>query len=151
MVVFMHTPTNWMLFAGIFLVLLTMFGWWRQVVREATHEGHHTPVVQIGLRYGMLLFIASEVMFFAAFFWAYFNVALFPDDPMHFERTAAIGAVCPPVDVLRFDPFDLPCLNTMILLLSGCTVTWAHHALRQGGRQGLLQGLGLTVLLGVRF
>ncbi|HLW27523.1 MAG TPA: cytochrome c oxidase subunit 3 [Kiloniellales bacterium] len=151
MVVFMHTPTNWMLFAGIFLVLLTMFGWWRQVVREATHEGHHTPVVQIGLRYGMLLFIASEVMFFAAFFWAYFNVALFPDDPMHFERTAAIGGVWPPVDVLPFDPFDLPFLNTMILLLSGCTVTWAHHALRQGDRQGLLQGLGLTVLLGVLF
>jgi len=151
MVVFMHSPINWMLFAGIFLVLFTMFGWWRQVVREATFEGHHTPIVQIGLRYGMLLFIASEVMFFAAFFWAYFNVALFPDAPMHFERTAFIGGVWPPADVQPFDPFDLPFLNTMILLLSGCTVTWAHHALKQGDRQGLLQGLGLTVLLGVLF
>jgi len=151
MIVFMHTPTNWMLFAGIFLVLFTMFGWWRQVVREATFEGHHTPIVQIGLRYGMLLFILSEVMFFAAFFWAYFNVAFFPDAPIQWERAEVTGGVWPPVGLVPFDPFDLPFLNTMILLLSGCTVTWAHHALRQGDRQGLLQGLGLTVILGALF
>jgi len=151
MIVFMHTPINWMLYLGIFLVFFTMFGWWRQVVREATHEGHHTPIVQIGLRYGMLLFILSEVMFFVAFFWAYFNVAFFPDTPTQFERTEFLGGVWPPSGVQTFDPFDLPFLNTMILLLSGCTVTWAHHALRQGDRQGLLQGLGLTVILGLLF
>lgn len=151
MIVFMHTPINWMLYLGIFLVFFTMFGWWRQVVREATHEGHHTPIVQIGLRYGMLLFILSEVMFFVAFFWAYFNVAFFPDTPTQFERTEVLGGVWPPSGVQTFDPFDLPFLNTMILLLSGCTVTWAHHALRQGDRQGLLQGLGLTVILGLLF
>jgi cytochrome c oxidase subunit 3 len=129
--------------AGFGLVLLTMFLWWRDVIREAVVEGHHTPIVQIGLRYGMSLFIASEVMFFAAFFWAYFDASLFPKE--------ATGGVWPPKGVIPFDPFHLPFLNTLILLLSGTTVTWAHHALIEGNRRGLLQGLLLTVLLGVSF
>jgi cytochrome c oxidase subunit 3 len=107
--------------------------------------------VQIGLRYGMLLFIASEVMFFAAFFWAYFDASLFPDEAKQFLRTEVTGGVWPPASVRTFDPFSLPFLNTLILLLSGCTVTWAHHALRENDRRGLVQGLGLTVLLGILF
>jgi cytochrome c oxidase subunit 3 len=142
-VLFMHDVTAWVLPVGFLLVLLTMFFWWRDVVREATFQGHHTPVVQIGLRYGMLLFIASEVMFFAAFFWAYFDASLFPKE--------ATGGVWPPKGVVPFDPFALPLLNTLILLTSGVTVTWAHHALREGDRQGLLQGLALTILLGLSF
>jgi cytochrome c oxidase subunit 3 len=125
------------------MVLATVFFWFRDVVREATYQGHHSPVVQIGLRYGMLLFIASEVMFFAAFFWAFFDSSLFPKE--------ATGGVWPPKGVLPFDPLSLPLLNTLILLTSGVTVTWAHHALREGDRQGLLQGLGLTVFLGLCF
>jgi cytochrome c oxidase subunit 3 len=128
---------------GIIGVLATMFFWWRDVVREATFQDHHSPVVQIGLRYGMALFIASEVMFFAAWFWAYFNASLFP--------TEAMGSVWPPEGVQTFDPFELPLLNTLILLLSGVTVTWAHHALREGDRKGMLQGLALTILLGALF
>jgi cytochrome c oxidase subunit 3 len=120
-----------------------MFLWWRDVVREGEFQGHHSPVVQIGLRYGMALFIASEVMFFVAWFWAYFNASLFP--------TAAIGGVWPPEGIHTFDPFELPLLNTLILLLSGVTVTWAHHALREGDRAGLIQGLSLTILLGLTF
>jgi cytochrome c oxidase subunit 3 len=112
-------------------------------VREATFQGHHTPIVQIGMRYGMLLFIASEVMFFSAFFWAFFNASIWPME--------ATGGVWPPEGVLPFDPFQLPLLNTLILLTSGVTVTWAHHALREGDRKGLLQGLGLTILLGLTF
>src|SRR5918995_4532544 len=135
---------SWILIpVGIALVLLTMFLWWRDVVMEATYQGHHTPVVQIGLRYGMALFIASEVMFFAAFFWAYFDASLFPKE--------AIGGVWPPENIRTFDPFELPLLNTLILLTSGVTVTWAHHALREGDREGTLLGLGLTVLLGLTF
>jgi cytochrome c oxidase subunit 3 len=131
------------LILGAILVLGTMFFWWRDVVNEAEHQGHHTPVVQLGLRYGMALFIASEVMFFSAFFWAYFTYALFPTD--------AIGNVWPPKTVKTFDPFDLPFMNTLILLLSGVTVTWAHHALIEGDRKGLIQGLGVTILLGALF
>jgi cytochrome c oxidase subunit 3 len=107
----------------------------------------HTPIVRIGLRYGMVLFIASEVMFFVAFFWAYFHFALFPE---HVSGAAA-PAVWPPKGTYTFDPWSLPFLNTMILLLSGCTVTWAHHSLLNNDRKGLIQGLGLTVVLGIIF
>jgi cytochrome c oxidase subunit 3 len=143
LVLFMHDIADWVWPIGIVLILLTMLLWWRDVVKEATFQGHHTPVVQIGMRYGMLLFIASEVMFFSAFFWAFFNASLWPME--------ATGGVWPPQGVLPFDPFQLPLLNTLILLTSGVTVTWAHHALREGDRKGLLQGLGLTILLGLTF
>jgi cytochrome c oxidase subunit 3 len=143
LVLLMHDITPWLVAVGFAMVLVTMFGWWSQVVKEATFQGHHTPIVQIGLRYGMILFIASEVMFFAAFFWAYFDASLFPKE--------ATGFQWPPVGVETFEAFDLPFLNTLILLLSGCTVTWAHHALQQGDRRGLLTGLGITVVLGVFF
>jgi cytochrome c oxidase subunit 3 len=143
MVLYMHEVTGWLIPVGILLVLLTMFLWWRDVVREAEVEGHHTPIVQIGLRYGMALFIASEVMFFSAFFWAYFNAALFP--------TEATGFQWPPQGVETFDPFDIPFLNTLVLLLSGVTVTWAHHALRENNRRDLIRGLVLTVVLGIFF
>ena len=150
-VLFMHDITPWVLPAGFLMVLFTMFLWWREVVREGTFRGLHTPIVRIGLRYGMLLFIASEVMFFVAFFWGYFDPALFPDDAPQVARIAATGGIWPPAGVLTFDPFDIPFLNTMILLLSGCTVTWAHHALREGDQKGLVVGLGITVLLGLTF
>ena len=140
LVLFMHGGAQWVWPIGLALVLTTMFFWWRDVVKEGTFQGHHTPVVQIGLRYGMLLFIASEVMFFSAFFWAFFNASLFP-----------MGGIWPPEGVHPFDPFQLPLLNTLILLTSGVTVTWAHHALREGDRKGMLQGLGLTILLGLTF
>ncbi|MCP4329013.1 MAG: cytochrome c oxidase subunit 3 [Alphaproteobacteria bacterium] len=136
---------HWSVMAiGLLMILATMWMWWRDVIREAMVEGHHTPVVQLGLRYGMALFIASEVMFFVAFFWAFFNASLFP--------TEATGGVWPPESIEAvFNPWDLPFMNTLILLTSGCTVTWAHHALREGNRQGLIYGLGLTVVLGILF
>jgi cytochrome c oxidase subunit 3 len=147
----MHGLNDWLVIVGFLLVLLTMFVWWRDVVREATFKHLHTPIVQIGLRYGMLLFITSEVMFFVAFFWAYFDPALFPDEAIQATRVEVTGGVWPPAGTLTFDPFDVPFLNTMILLLSGCTVTWAHHALREGDQKGCVQGLTVTVLLGATF
>jgi len=140
---YMHEGPKWVLPLGFVMVLATMALWWRDVIREATFEGHHTGAVQIGMRYGMVLFIASEVMFFVAWFWAYFNAGLFP--------TEAIEHTWPPPGTAVFDPWDLPFLNTLILLMSGVTVTWAHHALREGNREHTLQGLGLTILLGLCF
>ncbi len=151
LVLLMHDVTVWLVPIGVLMVLITMFGWWREVILEATFRKLHTPVVQLGLRYGMLLFIASEVMFFAAFFWAYFDPALFPDEAQQVTRTEVLGGVWPPEGMTTFAPFGLPFLNTLILLLSGCTVTWAHHALREGDRRSTLLGLGLTVFLGVCF
>lgn len=140
----------WKIVPGLVLVLLMMLVWWRDVIAEA-HGGDHSPVVQLGLRYGMALFILSEVMFFAAFFWAYFDVALFFDEAIQFSRLEVTQGAWPPVSIQAFDAFDLPFVNTLILLLSGCTVTWAHHALREGHREQLCRGLLLTVLLGVLF
>jgi cytochrome c oxidase subunit III len=141
-----HYGQWWMLILGVVGLLATMFFWWRDIIKESRTPGLHTPVVRIGLRYGMTLFIASEVMFFVAFFWAYFHFALYPG-----HVSGAEVAVWPPKGVLTFDPFGLPFLNTMILLLSGCTVTWAHHSLLHGDRQGLIAGLALTVGLGILF
>ena len=122
--------------AGAIGVLYTMVGWWRDVIKEAEHKGDHTRVVQISHRYGMILFIASEVMFFVAWFWAYFSTALFPADAVHVARTELLGGVWPPKGIETFDPWHLPLLNTLILLTSGTTVTWAHHALLHDDREG---------------
>ncbi|MEZ5667429.1 MAG: cytochrome c oxidase subunit 3 [Alphaproteobacteria bacterium] len=148
---FMHEDIAWVLILGFLLVLLTMFLWWRDVVKEAEYKGHHNPVVSLGHRYGMALFIASEVMFFAAFFWAFFDASLFVDEPNQYARVEHTGGVWPPVGVEAFEAFDLPFMNTLILLLSGVTVTWAHEALLHDNRPHVVYGLGLTVLLGLSF
>ncbi len=135
------------LVAGLLIVLGTMAGWWWDVLKESRTAGLHTPVVRVGLRYGMTLFIASEVMFFVGFFWAFFHFALFPEHVLDVTGPA----IWPPAGIETFNPFNLPFLNTMILLLSGCTVTWAHHALIEGDRRHLIMALGVTVLLGMSF
>ncbi len=154
----MEKGTWWLMAIGFALVAYTMFGWWRDVVLES-RAGDHTPVVQIGLRYGMVLFIASEVMFFVAWFWSFFEFAIFwpervdtwdPPNPIFADGLARF-ADWPPVGVETFDPFHLPLINTLVLLLSGTTVTWAHHALQHGDRAGARNGLILTVVLGFFF
>ena len=142
-VLYMHGEISWVLILGLVAVFGTMAGWFWEVIKEAEFGGYHNPVVQVGMRYGMALFIASEVMFFVAWFWAYFNAALFP--------TEQIDGTWPPPGIQTFDTWDLPFLNTLILLMSGITVTWAHHALREGNRRHFLQGLALTIFLGVCF
>ncbi len=137
--------------AGTLGVLYTFIGWWRDVINEAQHGAFHTRVVQISHRYGMILFIASEVMFFVAWFWAYFNTALFPDAAKEVARVAVTHGVWPPQGIETFNPWHLPLLNTLVLLTSGTTVTWAHHALLEDDRQGLKWGLVLTILLGMTF
>jgi len=129
---------------GIVGVLVTMYNWWSNTIREA-HTGYHTPVVQLHLRYGMILFIASEVMFFLAWFWAYFDASLFP------SIGEAVGGQWPPKGLEVLNPWGFPLLNTLILLCSGTTVTWAHHSVIHGDREGLKLGLLLTVLLGLLF
>jgi cytochrome c oxidase subunit 3 len=146
----MHDGTPLIFAAGMLGILYTMLMWWRDVTREA-ETGYHTKVVQLHHRYGMILFIASEVMFFVAWFWAYFDAALYPHEGVQFQRTEVTGGQWPPAGIATFDPWHLPLLNTLILLTSGTTVTWAHHALIEGDRKSVKQALWLTVVLGVIF
>ena len=140
----------WWLAPGIIGVLYTMFSWWVDVIKEA-HGGDHTPVVQLHLRYGMIMFIASEVMFFVAWFWAFFDASLYYNeaDPVSARAGDRRALAAGGLEVLN--PWHLPLVNTLILLTSGTTVTWAHHSLLHNDRQGLKTGLWLTILLGLMF
>ena len=148
-VLWMHQVTPFMFFIGFALVLYVMFAWWSEVVSES-RIGDHTPVVRLGLRYGFILFIVSEIMFFAAWFWSFFKHAMYP---MHPEGLSpAIDGVWPPVGIETFDPWHLPLINTLILLCSGAAATWAHHALaHENNRKDMANGLIIAVLLGVLF
>ncbi|MCR9152039.1 MAG: cytochrome c oxidase subunit 3 [Rhodobacteraceae bacterium] len=148
-VLWMRDITPWMFFIGLVLVLYTMFGWWADVVREG-ETGDHTPVVRIGLRYGFILFIMSEVMFFAAWFWSFFKHAMYPMHPDGISP--AIDGVWPPAGIETFDPWHLPLINTLILLCSGAAATWAHHAIaHENNRKDMINGLILAILLGIIF
>ncbi len=149
-VVWMHGSAPWVMIIGFVGILYTMFMWWRDVIAEA-HHGDHTAVVALHLRYGMIMFIASEVMFFVAWFWAFFDASLFTGEIHQASRIAETGGVWPPKGVEVFDPWHLPLVNTLILLTSGTTVTWAHHALLNNDREGLKWGLIATVALGLLF
>jgi cytochrome c oxidase subunit 3 len=163
---------GWLFFAGLAGVVLTMIGWWRDVVKESLTGENTSTVVRLGLRYGMVLFIASEVMFFVAWFWAFFGAALFPTafDPVTLAdgtqmtnlngepayvgndfRQHATGGVWPPKGVEPLDPWGLPLINTLVLLLSGTTVTFAHYAVQRGDQKGLVRGLLATIVLGAFF
>ncbi len=136
---------------GVMAVIAVMFFWWRDIIFEAVEEKAHSPIAEIGLRYGMVLFIASEVMFFVAFFWAFFDASLFANEAKQFLRVEHTAGLWPPPQIEVIPPFDLPLLMTMILLLSGCTVTWAHHAILENNQKDSVTALGLTVLLGIVF
>jgi cytochrome c oxidase subunit 3 len=124
-------------------VLLSMSLWFRDVISEGTYLGNHTLAVQKGLNIGVALFIVSEVFFFLAIFWAFFHSALSP--------TIEMGACWPPMGIEAINPFELPLLNTIILLSSGVTITFAHHSLIQGNRTGALYGTIFTIILALLF
>jgi cytochrome c oxidase subunit 3 len=138
-------------FIGFAAVIAVMYAWWSDVVREAQHQGYHTPVVQLHHRYGMILFILSEVMFFVAWFWAFFNSSIFPDDIFQVTRTELFQGVWPPKGIEVLSPWKLPLLNTLLLLTSGATLTWAHHGLLRDDRGVLIKGLIATIGLGLIF
>jgi cytochrome c oxidase subunit III len=142
---------GYVLGAGLIGILYTMAAWWTDVVKEAEHGGYHTRVVQISHRYGMILFIASEVMFFVAWFWAFFDASLFASEAHQYARLEFTGGIWPPKGIHVLDPFHLPLLNTLLLLTSSTTVTWAHHALLHNDRNGTKLGLLITIILAAMF
>nr|ATD86020.1 cytochrome c oxidase subunit III [Petalocephala ochracea] len=128
---------------GVFVVLMTMFQWWRDVIRESTFLGIHTSFVVSMMKFGMILFILSEVMFFLSFFWGFFHSSLCP--------SVDIGLQWPPLGIKCFNPMNIPMLNTIILLSSGMTMTWSHNSLIFGNYDDMVLGLFLTVFLGFYF
>nr|UBA17460.1 cytochrome c oxidase subunit III [Phryganistria guangxiensis] len=138
-----HHSSTMMMNLGTVMTLLIMIQWWRDVVRESTYQGLHTKMVIKGLRWGMILFITSEVFFFISFFWAFFHSSLSP--------TIEVGSMWPPTNIIPFNPMQIPLLNTIILLSSGVTITWAHHSLLNNNFKEMNQSLLITILLGLYF
>jgi cytochrome c oxidase subunit 3 len=128
---------------GFFMILFIMFVWWRDIVREGTFEGQHTSAVQKGLKLGVILFILSEVMFFFGFFWAFFHSS--------FNPSPALGGIWPPAYLTTLDPWQIPLLNTILLLSSGASVTWAHHSILLGSKKEASLALLATILLATIF
>jgi len=138
-----YSGGGFLLTSGLFMIIFMMIVWWRDIIREATFEGQHTFMVEKGLRMGMALFISSEVMFFFAFFWAFFYSTINP--------AIEIGSVWPPKGIEVFNPWEVPFLNTLILLTSGATVTVCHNCLITGDRSLALKSLLATILLAIAF
>lgn len=138
-----HVNHKFYLPFSLVVILATIIFWWRDVIREATFLGIHTLKVRRGLEWGIILFISSEVIFFSAFFWAFFHRRLAPS----FE----LGCSWPPTGIWPLNPFSVPLLNTAVLLASGVSVTWAHHALLSRIKIDLVIGLKTTVALGIYF
>nr|YP_011009676.1 cytochrome c oxidase subunit III [Hygia opaca]WPV77668.1 cytochrome c oxidase subunit III [Hygia opaca] len=143
MVLWFHKNEMYLLYLGVFILILTMYQWWRDIIRESTFQGKHTIKVTEGLKLGMILFIISEIMFFISFFWSFFHSSLAP--------TIELGMIWPPKGIKTFNPMEIPLLNTMILLCSGITITWAHHSLMNNKHMQTLKALMTTVMLGMYF
>nr|YP_010947004.1 cytochrome c oxidase subunit III [Margattea limbata]WGO57761.1 cytochrome c oxidase subunit III [Margattea limbata] len=138
-----HQFNNSLIIMGFILLMLMMFQWWRDVLRESTYQGLHTKFVLKNLRWGMILFIISEIFFFISFFWAFFHSSLSP--------TIELGSSWPPMGIYPFNPIHIPLLNTIILLSSGVSITWSHHSLMQNNFNQTLQALFITIILGIYF
>nr|YP_010272360.1 cytochrome c oxidase subunit III [Phlogotettix cyclops]UKE80357.1 cytochrome c oxidase subunit III [Phlogotettix cyclops] len=142
-VMWFHHNEMWLMNLGMIITLMTMFQWWRDVIRESTFQGLHTKMVTRGMKWGMILFITSEVLFFSSFFWAFFHSSLSP--------SIEIGMQWPPNGIKPFNPMSIPMLNTMILLSSGMSITWAHNALVNNNYSQTTQSLFITIILGLYF
>lgn len=138
-----HLKNNQLILIGLIIILLTIYSWWRDISRERTFQGFHTYQVTIGLKWGIILFITSEILFFISFFWRFFHSRLSP--------TLDLGLIWPPTGIQVFDPFKIPLLNTIILITSGISVTWAHHSLIKKNYSQTFNRLALTVILGIYF
>ena len=139
----MHGYGSFTFLLGLASTGLGMLLWFRDIILEATYLGCHTTQVQKGLTMGVILFIVSEVFAFLSVFWAFFHSSLSP--------SIEIGGVWPPQGVEALSAFGIPLLNTFLLLSSGSTITYGHHALIKGDRKQAIIGGLLTIILAIVF
>lgn len=142
-IIWFHQFNYTLILLGIIITLLTIFQWWRDISREGSFQGLHSLIVSKGLRIGIILFIISEILFFFSFFWAYFHRRLSP--------SIELGIIWPPLNIKIFNPFQIPLLNTAILLSSGISITWAHHSLLEKNHSETIKSLFITIILGIYF
>nr|YP_010953278.1 cytochrome c oxidase subunit III [Olinga feredayi]WMQ76535.1 cytochrome c oxidase subunit III [Olinga feredayi] len=142
-IMWFHNNNTNLFFWGMMFLMMSSYQWWRDIIRESTHQGLHTFKVLSGMKMGMILFIVSEVFFFLSFFWTFFHSSLSP--------TNEIGLMWPPLNILPFNPFQIPLLNTIILLTSGISVSWTHYSILENNNTQSIISLLITVLLGIYF
>lgn len=142
-VLWFHTGVSTFFNFSLIVLIISSCLWFRDVIREGTFEGHHTIEVQTSLKYGMFLFIISEVMFFFSFFWTFFHSSLSP--------TTQIGSIWPPLEIAVLNTWEVPALNTAILLTSGASITLAHYAILKNARDDIINGFLITLFLAVLF
>nr|QNV11731.1 cytochrome c oxidase subunit III [Hydropsyche fulvipes] len=134
---------NYLMPISLMIIIITMIQWWRDISRESTFQGLHTIQVNFNMRWGMILFITSEIFFFFSFFWSFFHSSLSPN--------VELGSIWPPMNIQMFNPFHIPFLNTLILLISGISVTWSHQCLLENKLLEAFKSLLITIFLGVYF
>jgi cytochrome c oxidase subunit 3 len=161
-----HGPGGWVLTAGLLVITFMLFGWFGEVIREGI-KGYYNSQVDVSFRMGMVWFIFSEVMFFAAFFGALFYARHFSvpwlggegdgfsTNKLLWDAYSTAWPTGGPDNVGgRFETISawgIPLLNTLLLLTSGLTITLSHWALKVGQRGALLFWLGATIVLGIVF
>nr|YP_010836954.1 cytochrome c oxidase subunit III [Dendronotus frondosus]WGC92347.1 cytochrome c oxidase subunit III [Dendronotus frondosus] len=143
LVMFIKTGDFILMTLGTVTTAIIAYVWWRDVVRESTMQGLHSSQVVSGLKMGFILFVVSEICLFFSFFWAYFHSSLAP--------AFDLGSVWPPVGIAVLSPFQVPLLNTSVLLLSGVSITWTHHSLEAANNKSAIQGMMTTIALGGYF
>lgn len=128
---------------GKILLLIILFQWWRDVVRERTFQGFHSKIIISGIKFRIILFIISEIFFFIRIFWCYLHIYLSP--------RIEIGSLWPPKNIQSFNPYEIPLLNTIILLSSGVTVTWCHYSIINKNLNNIILRIFFTIFLGIIF
>nr|AXS65505.1 cytochrome c oxidase subunit 3 [Elateroidea sp. 8 KM-2017] len=142
-ITFMHLLEPKLMIFSTMVMILCSLQWWRDITRESTFQGNHTIKVTMNLKWGMILFIISELFFFTAFFWMFLHSSLSP--------TIEIGMKWPPNNILTFNPTMIPLLNTIILLSSGLSITWAHQCMLENNFYQSIESMMITMMLGIYF